>query len=269
MQDRYVGDVGDFGKYGLLRALCAVEPTWGTRTYDLSLGVVWYLVPDEEGTGDGGHLGWANQDTSTIQHYMPCDPELYYALLRMLRDGDRSVRAVRERGLLPGGTVFYEGVLSFAGTPGIGRAATERRLERRKAWAWDALVATRGCDLIFADPDNGLETRAGVPRHRLTGPKYAYFDELAPYLDRGQSLVVYHHLHRSMVHESQVRDRLSQVEERLGPAFALRFRPGTGRAFFVVPAGAHREVLREKATRLVRNRCWARHFTLYETEGQS
>ena len=82
---------------------------------------------------------------------------------------------------------------------------------------------------VDADSDNGLEPRAGVPRHRLTGPKYADSDELAPYLDWGQSLVVYHHLHRSLAHESQVRDRLSQVEERLGPAFALRFRPGTGR----------------------------------------
>ena len=262
-----MGDVGDFAKYGLLRALCAVEPTWGRRTYDLSLGVVWYLVPDEEGTTDGGHVGWANQATSTIQRYMPCDPELYHALLRMLRDGDRSVRAVRERGVLPEGTVFYEARLSFARTPGIGRAATERRLERRKAWAWDALAATRGCDVVFADPDNGLEPRAGVPRSRLTGPKYAYFDELVPYLDRGQSFVVYHHLHRSMVHEGQVHDRLSQVEERLGPAFALRFHPGAGRAFFVVPADAHREVLRERALRLVRNRCWARHFELYGLEG--
>jgi hypothetical protein len=199
---------------------------------------------------------------------MPCDPELYHALLRILRDGDRNVRAVRERGVLPEGTVFYEEVLSFAGTPSVGRAATERRLERRRAWAWGALESTRGCDVIFADPDNGLEPRAGLPRSRLTGPKYAYFDELAPYyLDRDQSLVVYHHLHRSLAHEGQVRDMLSQVEERLGPAFALRFRPGTGRAFFIVPAEAHREVLRERALRLVRNRCWARHFVLYETEG--
>ena len=122
--------------------------------------------------------------------------------------------------------------------------------------------------MVFADPDNGLEPRAGVPRSRLTGPKYAYFDELVPYLDRGQSLVVYHHLHRSMVHEGQVRDRLSQVEERLGPAFALRYQRGTGRAFFVVPAEAHREVLRERALRLVRNRFWSRHFELYESDGQ-
>ena len=104
-----------------------------------------------------------------------------------------------------------------------------------------------------------------MPRHRLTGPKYAYFDELAPFLDRGQSLVVYHHLHRSLIHEGQVRDRLSQVEKRLGPAFALRFRPWSSRAFFVVLAEAHREVLRERALRLVRNRCWARHFELYES----
>ena len=262
-----MGDVGDFGKYGLLRALCAEELTWGRRTYDLSLGVVWYLVPDEEGTADGGHTGWARQVSRIMHRYMPCDPELYHALLRMIQDGDRSVRAVRERGVLPEGTVFYEAPLSFAGMPWVGPATEARRLERRKAWAWDALAATRGCDVVFADPDNGLEPRAGVPRHRLTGPKYAYFDELVPYLDRGQSLVVYHHLHRSLVHESQVRDRLSQIEERLGPALALRYRPGTGRAFFVVPAEAHREVLRERAERLVRNRCWSQHFKLYETEG--
>lgn len=97
---------------------------------------------------------------------MPCDPELYYALLRMLRD-DRSVKVVRERGVLPEGTVFYERLLSFAGTPGIGRAATERRLERRRAWARDALESTRGRDVILAVPDNGLEPRAGQPRPRL------------------------------------------------------------------------------------------------------
>jgi len=260
-----VGDVGDFGKYGLLRALCAEELTQGSRTYDLTLGVVWYLVPDEEGTGDGGHLWWLRQDVPTIRRFMPCDPELYHILLRMvLRDGDRSVRAVRERGVLPEGTVFYEERLSFAGMPGIGRAAVERRLEHRKAWAWDALATTRGCDLVFADPDNGLEPRAGMPRQRLTGPKYAYFDELAPYLDRGQSLVVYHHLHRSLVHERQVRDRLSQVEERLGPAFALRYRPGSGQVLFVVPADAHRDILRERAARFAEHPCWSKHFTLIE-----
>ena len=70
-----------------------------------------------------------------------------------------------------------------------------------------------------------------------------------------------------MAHESQVRDRLSQVEERLGPAIALRYRPGASRAFFVVPAEAHRETLYERAVRLARHPCWSEHFRLYGAEG--
>ena len=39
MQNKYVGDVGDFGKYGLLRRLACPEFTESP----LSLGVIWYL----------------------------------------------------------------------------------------------------------------------------------------------------------------------------------------------------------------------------------
>ena len=38
MQNRYTGDIGDFGKLGLLRQL---------RQTGLSIGVNWYLTPDE------------------------------------------------------------------------------------------------------------------------------------------------------------------------------------------------------------------------------
>ena len=48
MQDRYFGDVGDFGKYGLLRVLCGL---WGGPNF--KLGVVWYLFPDENHNADG------------------------------------------------------------------------------------------------------------------------------------------------------------------------------------------------------------------------
>lgn len=62
-------------------------------------------------------------------------------------------------------------------------------------------------------------------------------------------------------------ERLPEVIERLGEAFALVYRPGSGRAFFVVPAERHREVLRERAARLAQHRCWSQHFTLYGLEG--
>lgn len=52
MQNRYSGDVGDFGKFGFLRHLC------DGRT----LGVVWYLYPDERGNGDGGHVDYLDDN---------------------------------------------------------------------------------------------------------------------------------------------------------------------------------------------------------------
>ena len=38
MQNRYTGDVGDFSKYGLMRAFAKSG---------LSTALAWYLVPDE------------------------------------------------------------------------------------------------------------------------------------------------------------------------------------------------------------------------------
>ena len=51
MQDRYTGDIGDFGKLGLLRWLST----------SLSIGVNWYLVPDESHNGDGRHTNYVTQ----------------------------------------------------------------------------------------------------------------------------------------------------------------------------------------------------------------
>ena len=47
MQDQYVGDIGDFGKYGLLRHLFGRPEGADAAPEDaLRLGVVWYLFPD-------------------------------------------------------------------------------------------------------------------------------------------------------------------------------------------------------------------------------
>ena len=47
MQNRYTGDIGDFGKLGLLRVL---------QESGLTIGVNWYLVPDENHNSDGRHV---------------------------------------------------------------------------------------------------------------------------------------------------------------------------------------------------------------------
>jgi hypothetical protein len=53
MQNRYVGDVGDYGKYALLRGLCDPDARPAVR-----LGVVWCLFPDETFNNDGKHISY-------------------------------------------------------------------------------------------------------------------------------------------------------------------------------------------------------------------
>lgn len=267
MQDRYTGDLGDFGKYGLLKALC--NPDAIGAGDELSLGVVWYLVPDEQGTDDpdekgtddGKHTRYLCPSPSNDSHFRSCDPDLYAKLAAIVQSESRRVAQIRQRKILPKQTVFYEARLTFDGLPAIGPAAREARLARRGVWVRDAQDAVRRRDVVFVDPDNGLEGRTRCYHKR--GPKFAYLDELGPYIARGQSLIIYQHTGRSRSAVQQVEARLSQIGRRLQTSpepFALLYHRGTSRAFLIVPAERHKKVLVERAERLLRGP-WARHFT--------
>src|SRR5881628_3576408 len=81
MQDRYVADVGDFGKYGLLRVLC--NTTGHESGPRLRLGVVWYLFDSKEERkrkpGDGRKTGYAKQ--SHKARFRRRDEKLYDVLV--------------------------------------------------------------------------------------------------------------------------------------------------------------------------------------------
>jgi len=76
--------------------------------------------------------------------------------------------------------------------------------EPRRNWLQQALAATTGCDLIFADPDNGIRPVAHrEPAHRTKAVKHVYLNELAAFAQRGQSVIVYHHAARSAAVDSK------------------------------------------------------------------
>lgn len=254
MQDRYVGDVGDFGKYGLLRALCARH---GLRGDALSLGVIWYLVPDEESTNDGTHTGYLRQSERNLRDYRACDPDLYDGLGAIVSAGTRNVASVQESNILPRETSFYGSMLSFEK-----RSLTQERRSVRSRWLAGAIESVTRCELVFVDPDNGLQVGVGPLEGR--GPKYVFFDELRPYCERRQSLVIYHHIGRRGSTTHQVQQRLGHIRDRLGrEAFGLVFHRGSARVFFVAPAEHHRQALMEKARRFVEGP-WGTHFDLRE-----
>ena len=274
MQCRYVGDLGDFGKYGLLKALCKDN---------LRLGVVWYLTKNEGHNNDGKYIEYLIPSEKNSNRFRVCDPDLYDGLRKIVvpeddtkgnvvSKGKRCVISIREEKILPRDTVFYEEPLiaekSDVVTIQCDHNTHEVTKSSRKQWLDDAQEKTKGQDVVFIDPDNGFQVDS-VQRHHTRAPKYTFFDDLSTYLKMGKSLVVYQHIARNKPAKDQIRERFKQIKENFfnGPgihlpndAFALQYHRGAARVFFVIPGDdKHKQILRDRA-RCFLDGHWSEHF---------
>ncbi|HJN16567.1 MAG TPA: hypothetical protein QGH10_13775 [Armatimonadota bacterium] len=260
MQNRYTGDIGDYGKYGLLRYLIGETASDdGTR---LSLGVAWYLFPDSGPEGDGKHTRYLCRSHAQRQAFRECDPPLYDALAEIVRDRRRCVASVEADGILPG-TTYHSDVLSYDGIP------MPDRVRVREQWLQAALDATVDRDMVFIDPDNGIETPSRA-RYDAEGPKHVYLDDLRRWRARDQTLVIYHHLQRhrkGVTGDQQMAEKEALLREELAAreVVALRFHRGTARAFIIVPAPRHVRLLRTRVADFCSG-AWAanEHFSQFE-----
>ena len=248
MQDRYVGDVGDFAKYALLRRLAGKLGEQPAR-----LAVIWCLFPDETHNNDGRHISYLHSSD-----FEGLDDALLTTLRAIVRTRKRSVAAVGSSKLFPESTVFCDGVVSAPKTP---RIAPDGRTQHRASWLNRCHNVTGTCDLVFFDPDNGLEIASVSKRHPNAG-KYIFWDELIPFWRRGQTLLIYHHLNRTMDARRQVRALQDRFQERLDNAEAmpLVFRRGSCRIFWLVYRDSlfGSEVKRRATDFLISK--WSNHF---------
>lgn len=170
MKNQYVGDINDYIKYSILRTLTA------SGLSPMHLG--WMLTPDDS-RSDGNLTGYLAQP----ERYRDYDPELFDRLCLILRPGGaRSISLIEQSNLLAQTT--YESALLAQGLSE--RAAYMERLRDEAAEA----------ELLFMDPDNGLEIKS-VPKGRKNSPKFLYFDEVNRLFATGASLLVYQHFPRA------------------------------------------------------------------------
>lgn len=99
MKDQYFGDVNDFRKYGLLRALAVSE--------GLRLGVCWMLTDGDNGT-DGNFLGYLGNPIQYRHH----DPELFDWLKQVIEVEMARRTASVEKSTLLGPAVFQSKILT-------------------------------------------------------------------------------------------------------------------------------------------------------------
>lgn len=204
MQDRYAGDVGDFGKFSLLRALSVGR----------SLGVCWYRCSGMgEMNNDGRHVSYLSQP----EKYRMLDPVVFDAMSRVVKSRRRSIAALETEMLLPGAT--YHGI----------EVPNDRA--DREVW-FNGLVSRIGhCDLVFADMDNGFEWKK-------RSPKCIGRSEVTSLRRTGRSLLFYHHQTRR---KGGAREEYSRFVQWLFDAGArhveaVRLRPYSSRFYLLVDA---------------------------------
>jgi hypothetical protein len=169
MKNQYVGDINDYRKYGLLRAI--LDAT------NLRLLVGWMLTSNDR-SADGKRTDYLN-DPNRWAHY---DPPLFDGLKTLLSNASkRSVTLIERSGLLPAVT-YHSDVVPI-------------RAQQRTAW-FDTLRATADRrDLVFLDPDIGLEVKSKA-FGRKDSTQYVYWHEIERLWADGRSLLVYQHFPR-------------------------------------------------------------------------
>ena len=214
MKSQYFGDVGDYGKYGLLRFLAK---------HGVKIAINWYLTPDDQ-SNDGSIRGYLAKERDRVH-----DPELFDVLREMCDCDEKDVSSFANRDMIHS-AIYYDSVvkpLPDAST----LTSAEKRLEREQ-WHQQALTACYGAELVFMDPDNGL--RAGKPTSRRDAPKYVYASEISSYYDRGQDVVYYCHKGRRTEEQWEKAKRMMLEQCPDSILMGVTYHRGTQRSYIFV-----------------------------------
>lgn len=134
------------------------------------------LTPDD-GRPDGNKLSYLQQP-DRFSHF---DPELFDILAHAASEPDRRrLRVIENSGAIPQATYFNE--------------LLRDSMSERQAFMNRCAVALGHTDLVFFDPDNGLQV--SLQKGRKNSSKYLYLDEAAAFYGMGQSLLIYQHFPR-------------------------------------------------------------------------
>lgn len=214
MKNQYFGDINDYRKYGLLRALAD-----GGR---IRIAVCWMLT-DSDDRSDGHRTQYLdNKD-----RYRPIDPELFYALHNAVVEKRlRDVLVAKTKNIICS-AVYYSEIVS--GDPA-----------GRDSWFVSFLRTARGSDLVFFDPDNGVEVRSSPKVHKRSR-KHVYWAELVRTYQAGHSLLVYQHFPRRP-REAFIKEMKHAIRERTDAPTVYAFQTSHV-AFLLLPRPEHLEQL--------------------------
>ncbi len=168
MKNQYFGDINDYLKYRLIRIL--------NNRGLIRLGFCWMLTPDDSKT-DGKFIDYLSEP----KKFKGYDPELFEFLLNCVNSNKRNVMEIQNSTMFPN-SLFFDQLLK------------DDRAERKRYFN-EMFKLFNDVDLIFFDPDNGLEIDSKALGHKHSS-KFLFWEEVIRCYKADKSILIYQHFNR-------------------------------------------------------------------------
>ena len=241
MQNMYVGDIGDYGKFGLMRQL---------QNTGLSIGINWYFTSKEEHNNDGKHTKYL--DEKLFQEY---DPSLWDELKKIVDNNNRDIQALESSGILQ--AKYYSEELSFS------EKSKAERKRIREEWHQNARKFLKNTDIVLVDPDNGIVTSSSKDSGKEN--KYVTIPELIDYYTQGSTVIYYQHKARrpDRFYIDQHAKILSEPWLKDASGLLLKFCKTSHRFYGFIIQPHHYEIIKDAVDSMLKS-LWKELFQLID-----
>jgi hypothetical protein len=113
---------------------------------------------------------------------------------------ESDLQRIEAEGIVPGATFFDED--------------TPNKLAERQAFHARCMAAFADRDLVFFDPDSGLQVKP-VPKGRKRSNKYVFECEIGDHYRTGRSALIYQHFPMHVTHDVCIANAASRLTARL------------------------------------------------------
>ena len=223
MQNKYIADVGDFGKFQLFRFLFNHSDS---PLNSLPLAQIWFFHHGEdENNNDGKHINY-------FEKMKGHDAFLEKGLQKLIRTNERNLQGLASLNLLDDIKFFYDEV--------------PKEKEQREVWLEKAKSFTQGSKVVAVAPDNGMALKCQRAekefvflgkedfKQKKEAHKYIFADEVEEFynLKHIELTIVYQHLGRCFSHNEQIEVILKSLQEKYLHIVAIKHKPYSPRVFF-------------------------------------